>query len=53
MALNAADQTATVSVKAPHEGRWVDLLDGGAVMAVAGKIAIEVPPFWARILVLG
>ena len=53
VALNAADQTATVSVKAPHEGRWVDLLDGGAVMAVAGKIAIEVPPFWARILVLG
>jgi glycosidase len=53
VALNAADKLATVSVTAPHEGRWVDLLDGGAVMAVGGTLAIEVPPFRARILVLG
>jgi glycosidase len=53
VALNAADKPVTVSVTAPHEGRWVDLLDGGVVTAVGGALAIEVPPFWARILVLG
>jgi glycosidase len=54
VALNAADTPASVSVKTPRDGRWDDLLeDDGTVTSRAGTLTIEIPPFWARILVAG
>ena len=50
VALNAAGTAATMTVQVPRDGQWVDLLNGGAVSAEGGRVAIEVPPFWARIL---
>jgi len=53
VALNAADKPASVSVKTPRDGRWDDLLDDGTVTSRSGTLTIEIPPFWARILVAG
>ena len=51
VALNAASTGAAVSVDAPRDGRWTDLLDGTTLETQGGTLAVEVPPFWARILV--
>ena len=51
--LNAAERATVVHVPAPRDGVWVDALDGTSVTAAGGKLSAEVPPFWARILVVG
>jgi glycosidase len=50
VAINAAAAAATVAVTAPRDSVWLDPLDGGTVVAEGGKLAIVIPPFWARIL---
>jgi cyclomaltodextrinase len=53
VALNSADAPVRVSVAAPRDGRWVDLLDGAVVVAEGGTMEIEIPPFWLRIMAMG
>jgi cyclomaltodextrinase / maltogenic alpha-amylase / neopullulanase len=48
--LNAAAEAATVTVPAPLDGEWRDLLNGGVVRADGGRLTSEVPGSWGRVL---
>jgi glycosidase len=49
--LNASDLAVALAVAAPHDGEWTDVLNGGSVTATDGRLAVDIAPFWARILV--
>jgi cyclomaltodextrinase / maltogenic alpha-amylase / neopullulanase len=49
--LNAAEGPAQVTVPCPVDGEWRDLLGGGVVHGAGGRLHVEVPPSWGRILV--
>ncbi len=51
--LNAADRAVDVSVPAPLDGEWHDLLNGDSVEAVGGQLRATVPPSWGRVLRAG
>ncbi|MBN1119544.1 MAG: DUF3459 domain-containing protein [Anaerolineae bacterium] len=52
VAVNAADQPAPVEIALPHAGsRLVDELNPGDTFGVdGGRVRIDVPPRWARVL---
>ena len=49
--LNAASEAATLEIAAPRDGVWSDALNGDSAASAEGRLAVEIPPFWARILV--
>ena len=51
--LNAADRAVAMSVPAPHDGEWRDLLNDDTVVAEGGTIRTEVPSSWGRVLRAG
>jgi glycosidase len=51
--LNAAGHAAEVSVPAPRDGEWRDLLDAGAFVAACGTLRAEVSAGWGRVLRAG
>jgi len=53
VALNAADLPVTVTVETRANGpeAWRDALNGGEWRAEDGRLRVEIPPSWGRVLV--
>ncbi len=48
--LNAADRAIDMTVPAPRDGEWRDLLNGGSFRTAGDVLRADVPASWGRIL---
>jgi hypothetical protein len=51
--LNAADRPVEVTVPAPRDGEWRDLLGSGTFTASGGVLRAELPASWGLVLRAG